>query len=134
MSAVAPCATTLRWECAGMRWRSAPGAPLATGWVRCADLLTPGSVELGRQLALVAERQHATRLSVCASLLLERYAWALATAAFDSLLRAARVPDLHAANVAVHLDGDGFVDALLLAEPRLEPSPPGDPLAPLARG
>jgi hypothetical protein len=134
VSAAAPVAATLRWECAGLRWRSAPAGPLTEGWTPCSTLLTPGSVEIERQLALVAERHRTTRLSVSASLLLERHAWALAAAGFDALLGEGRVPDLGAANVAVHLDADGFAGSLLLVEPRLEPAPPGEPLAPLARG
>ncbi len=73
-------------------------------------------------------------MSVCASLFLERYAWALATAAFGSLLGEGRLPDLAAANVAVRVDAEGFVDALLLADARLTPATPGAALDPLARG
>jgi hypothetical protein len=134
MSAAAPAAATLRWDCAQLRWRAAPAGPLTEGWVPCTALLTPGSVELERQLALIAERHRTTRLSVCGSLLLERHAWSLATAGFDALLGEGRVPDLGAANVAVQLDVDGFAGSLLLAEPRLETAPPGEPLAALARG
>ena len=134
MSAAAPAAATLRWDCAQLRWRAAPAGPLTEGWTPCTALLTPGSAELERQLALIAERHCATRLSVSASLLLERHAWSLASAGFDALLGEGRVPDLGAANVAVQLDGDGFAASLLLVEPRLEPVPAGDPLPPLARG
>jgi hypothetical protein len=134
MSAAASAVATVRWDCALLRWQAAPTGALTEGWVHCTALLTPGSVELERQLALVAERHRTTRLSVCASLLLERHAWALAAAGFDALLGEGRVPDLGAANVAVHLDADGFAGSLLLVEPRLEPVPPGEPLAPLASG
>ncbi|MEA2670669.1 MAG: hypothetical protein QOG45_889 [Chloroflexota bacterium] len=134
MSAAAPAAARLRWDCAAMRWEAPPAGPLAEGWTACADLLVPGSPELERQLALVGSRQQTARMSVCASLFLERYAWALATAAFGSLLGEGRLPDLDAANVAVHLDGEGFVDALLLTDPGLAPATPGAALEPLARG
>lgn len=133
MSAAAPVAARLRWDCAEMRWEPAPAGPLGEGWTACADLLVPGSDELERQLALVARCQETERMSVCASLFLERYAWALATAAFGSLLGEGRLPHLDAANVAVHVDADGFVDALMLADARLAPATPVAALVPLAR-
>ena len=132
-AAAAPCAA-LVWDCAALRWEPAPLRPPAGGWIRCADLVAPGSEELDRHLALVAERQRTTRPSVTASLLLARHAWALATAAFGSLLGEGGLPDLAPANVAVRLDGDGFAGALLLGDPRLEPVAPTAALEPLARG
>jgi len=132
-AAAAPCAA-LVWDCAALRWEPAPLRPPAGGWIRCADLVAPGSAELDRHLALVAERQRTTRPSVTASLLLERHAWALATAAFGSLLGEGGLPDLAPANVAVRLDGDGFAGALLLEDPHLEPVVPAAALEPLARG
>ncbi|HEX3605478.1 MAG TPA: hypothetical protein VH134_06115 [Candidatus Dormibacteraeota bacterium] len=132
MSTAAPAA--LCWECAGMRWVPAGTGVPDCGWIACADLLDPGSAALEAQLDLVAERQRTARLSVTASLLLERHAWALATAAFAGVWTGDGMPDLGAANVAVHLDAGGFVDALRLTDPRLTPAGPGAALEPLARG
>ena len=133
MSAAAP-STALVWDVAALRWEPAPPGPPDGGWIRCADLVAAGSAELDRHLAIVAERQRTARPSVTASLLLERHAWALATVAFESLLGEGLLPELAAANVAVHLDGDGFASALLLEDPLLEPVAPAAALEPLARG
>ena len=132
-AAAAPCSTRV-WDVAALRWEPAPPGRSGRGWIRCTDLVDPGSAELDRHLAVVAERQGTARPSVTASLLLERHAWALATAAFGSLLGEGLLPDLAAANVAVRLDGDGFAGALLLGDPRLEPVAPTAALEPLARG
>ena len=134
MSPAAAAPTTLRWDCADLRWRPAPVGPPGPRWIGCAGLLAPGSAELERRLALVTERQDCTRLSVAASLLLERHSWALATAAFGSLLGQGLLPDLAAANVCVRLDAGGFADSLLLARPRLEPVAPGETLEALGDG
>jgi hypothetical protein len=132
--ATAAPAAKRRWDCSALRWEPAAPGLAGEGWTACARLVAPGSAELDRHLALVATRQGTARPSVGASLLLERYAWALATAAFGSLFGEGRLPDLAAANVAVHLDAEGFVDALLLDDPRQEPATPATVLEPLARG
>jgi hypothetical protein len=133
MSAAAPPAA-LVWDCATLRWELAPRGPRDARWIDCASLVAPGSADLDRHLAVVARRQGTARPSVTASLLLERHAWALATAAFGSLLGEGRLPDLAAANVAVRLDAEGFAAALRLEDPRLEPAAPATALEPLARG
>jgi hypothetical protein len=132
-AAATPC-SALVWDVAALRWEPAPPGPPGEGWIHCADLLAPGSAELDRHLAVVAERQRTARPSVTASLLLERHAWALATAAFGSLLGEGLLPDLAAANVAVRLDADGFAAGLLLEDPFLEEVAPAAALEPLARG
>jgi hypothetical protein len=134
VSATLAPAAALRWDCAALRWEPGDAGPCAADWTACTDLVAPGSVELDRHLALVTALQGTARPSVAASLLLERYAWALGTAAFETLLGEGRLPDLAAANVAVHLDAEGFVDALLLDDPRLEPVTSAAALEPLARG
>jgi hypothetical protein len=111
------------WSCALMRWYEPPDQP----WTPCRALLAPGSPQLDGQLRLVAERQAVRRPSVGVSLFLERYAWAAATAAFTCLLGEGGLPDLDAANVAVHADDEGFVDALRLLDPRLRPASAAGP-------
>jgi hypothetical protein len=132
------------WSCTEMRWREHPGHPAgdtaAAGvpgaeWTPCRALLEPGSPHLDDQLRVVGERQGATRLSVRASLLLERYAWALAAAAFTCVLTERRLPDLAAGRLAVRVDAGGFVDAVLSLEPDLRPVPaPGRELEALRPG
>lgn len=128
MTGLAATAGALAWSCEEMRWREHPGAGPGAGdasapgvdgaeWTPCRALLDPGSPELDDQLRVIGERQGANRLSVRASLFLERYGWALAAAAFTCLLTDRRLPDLTAAGLAVRVDAGGFVDAVLCRDP-----------------
>jgi hypothetical protein len=131
VTGAATVAGALVWSCVEMSWRERPGAEAgAAVWTPCRALLDPGSPELEDHLRVIGERRGASRLSVRASLFLERYAWALAAGAFACVLGDRPLPDLAAGGLAVRVDGDGFVDAVLC----LDPGAPGPTPAPSDRG